>query len=151
MALLPQELVDAIICEVDDVPTLKASCLAGSTFRKESQRNLFQSFELNFRRRDRKRLDGLRTLLGESPHIGSYVVHLTLGHLSDLDTPDVDIFLHTISTSEVRALSVEVSVYERLTYDREAEKCTQVPYYAGDRRIPWLVGRFGFSVAPATP
>ncbi|KAJ7045227.1 hypothetical protein C8F04DRAFT_1068144 [Mycena alexandri] len=100
MALLPQELVEAIICEVDDVPTLKASCLAGSTFREESQRNLFQSFELNCQ--NRRRLDGLRTLLSESPHIGSYVVHLTLGHLSDLDTPDVDIFLHMISTSELK-------------------------------------------------
>ncbi|KAJ7044995.1 hypothetical protein C8F04DRAFT_1067305 [Mycena alexandri] len=100
MALLPQELVDAIVHEIDDVPTLKASCLAGSMFREESQRNLFQSFKLNCR--DRKRLDGLRTLLGESSHIGSYVVHLTLGHLSDLDTPDVNIFLHMISTSELK-------------------------------------------------
>ncbi|KAJ7731229.1 hypothetical protein B0H16DRAFT_204660 [Mycena metata] len=94
MTPLPQELVDAIICEVEDLPTLKASCLAGSIFCKESQRSLFRSFNLNCR--DRKRFDGLRNLLGESPHIGSYIGYLTLVHLSDLLAADVDILLHTI-------------------------------------------------------
>ncbi|KAJ7731223.1 hypothetical protein B0H16DRAFT_1773085 [Mycena metata] len=81
MALLPQELWNAIVHEIDDIPTLKASCLAGTVFREESQRNLFRSFRLNCR--DRKRFDGLRTLLDTSPHIAPYITCFSISFKSD--------------------------------------------------------------------
>ncbi|KAJ7157386.1 hypothetical protein C8R46DRAFT_1114344 [Mycena filopes] len=76
MENLPQELVDAIIYEIDDFPTLKASCLAASIFRVESQRKLLRSFELNsMRSEDLRRLC---TLLDESPHIRCYINRLVI-------------------------------------------------------------------------
>jgi hypothetical protein len=48
MPFSPQELVYAIVDEIgEDITSLKACALAGSTFRNASQRILLRSFTLN--------------------------------------------------------------------------------------------------------
>lgn len=48
MPFFPQELVYAIVDEIgEDITSLKACALAGSTFRNASQRILLRSFTLN--------------------------------------------------------------------------------------------------------
>ncbi|KAJ7731230.1 hypothetical protein B0H16DRAFT_1773151 [Mycena metata] len=75
MALLPQELLNSIVREIDDVSTLKASCLAGSVFRDEAQRVLFSKFTMNPRAR---KPDAVYDLLQNSPHIASYITRLDI-------------------------------------------------------------------------
>ncbi|KAJ7800350.1 hypothetical protein B0H14DRAFT_3490747 [Mycena olivaceomarginata] len=72
MARLPQELFDAIIDEIHDKETLKACALVGSSFLPPSQRKLFRKVRLGRRSRDRE------AALAESPHLASYVRHLTI-------------------------------------------------------------------------
>ncbi|KAF7347161.1 hypothetical protein MVEN_01470600 [Mycena venus] len=67
---LPQELVDAIVYELDDVDSLKACTLAGSMFRETSQRILLRSITLP------QNLKEAHTCLEESPHVASYITLL---------------------------------------------------------------------------
>ncbi|KAJ7045223.1 hypothetical protein C8F04DRAFT_1068124, partial [Mycena alexandri] len=78
MTLFPQELVNAFIHEIDDVPTLKASCLAGSVFREETQRILFRSVTTH------GNPYALCGLLQESPHIAPYITSLDISFFEDL-------------------------------------------------------------------
>jgi hypothetical protein len=71
---VPQELVDAIVCELDDVPSLKARALAGSMFRETSQRILLSSITLD------QNLKESYTFLEESPHVASYTTLLSIRH-----------------------------------------------------------------------
>ncbi|KAJ7731225.1 hypothetical protein B0H16DRAFT_1893397 [Mycena metata] len=75
MALLPQELLNAIVHHIDGVPTLKASCLAGSVFRDEAQRILFSKFKLDPVMRE---LNAVYGLLQNSPHIAPYITWLDI-------------------------------------------------------------------------
>ncbi|KAJ7045233.1 hypothetical protein C8F04DRAFT_1068169, partial [Mycena alexandri] len=75
MAFLPQELVNAVIHGIDDVPTLKASCLTGSVFREETQRILFRKFKLDDGMRNP---DAVYSLLQKSPHIAPYITSLNI-------------------------------------------------------------------------
>ncbi|KAJ7453759.1 hypothetical protein FB451DRAFT_1280741 [Mycena latifolia] len=86
MPALPQELLDAIVGEVDDVSALKSCSLAGSLMRDTSQRILLSSLKLttaylpprwpadpqrpNYREAVR--------LLEDSPHIAEYITRLTI-------------------------------------------------------------------------
>ncbi|KAF7347189.1 hypothetical protein MVEN_01473700 [Mycena venus] len=72
MTFVPQELVDAIVSEIDDVPSLKACALTGSVFRDPSQRILLRSLSLN------QDFRGSSTLLDESPHVNAYIICLTI-------------------------------------------------------------------------
>ncbi|KAJ7135321.1 hypothetical protein C8R46DRAFT_648799 [Mycena filopes] len=76
MAVLPQELVDAIIHEIDDVPTLKACCLEGSMFRRTSQCMLWRALGLNIR--NSGAFPSLSALLDESPHVAGYIHELDI-------------------------------------------------------------------------
>ncbi|KAJ7045228.1 hypothetical protein C8F04DRAFT_1068157 [Mycena alexandri] len=80
MTLFPQELVNAVIHEIDDVPTLKASCLAGSVFREETQRILFRKFKLDDEIRNP---DAVYSLLQKSPHIAPYITSLSISFPSE--------------------------------------------------------------------
>ncbi|KAJ7651551.1 hypothetical protein DFH06DRAFT_1207352 [Mycena polygramma] len=77
---ISQELVDAIVCEVDDICSLKACALAGSVFRGRSQRILLQSLTLDAL----PKVSGILTLLEESPHIAAYITGLKIEILNRL-------------------------------------------------------------------
>ncbi|KAJ6476966.1 hypothetical protein C8R45DRAFT_1008429, partial [Mycena sanguinolenta] len=99
---LPQELVDAILAEVNDVASLKACSLVESRFRVPSQRILLCSITLlgciprstvwaigdsylveNF--------GAARTLLEESPQVSAYITTLQLRlHVPVLDTESLE-------------------------------------------------------------
>ncbi|KAJ7044994.1 hypothetical protein C8F04DRAFT_1067300 [Mycena alexandri] len=84
MILFPQELVNAVIHEIDDVPALKASCLAGSVFREETQRILFKKFKLDDEMRNP---DAVYSLLQKSPHIAPYITSLSISFPSEETLP----------------------------------------------------------------
>ncbi|KAJ7463647.1 hypothetical protein FB451DRAFT_458062 [Mycena latifolia] len=70
---IPQELIDAIVSEVDDKDCLKACSVVSSSFRGASQRILLSSLTLN------GHLDStVCTLLAESPHIVAYIKYLKI-------------------------------------------------------------------------
>ncbi|KAJ6495352.1 hypothetical protein C8R45DRAFT_167963 [Mycena sanguinolenta] len=72
-AVIPPELIDAIICEVDDVDSLKACSLVASCWRSQSQRILYSTLTV--------RVDNcaaLYKLFTESPHIADYVTSLIM-------------------------------------------------------------------------
>ncbi|KAJ7330976.1 hypothetical protein DFH08DRAFT_815060 [Mycena albidolilacea] len=88
---LPQELLDAIVQDIDDAPTLKACSLAGSKLREQSQRKLLRSLTLAGYNRA-----AMCAVLKQSPHIASYVTDLTLyipeeDYISDPDFTVTDI------------------------------------------------------------
>ncbi|KAJ7774039.1 hypothetical protein B0H16DRAFT_117130 [Mycena metata] len=70
---LPQELIDAIVSEVDDKGSLEACSLSSSSLRGPSQRILIHSLTLHGHG-DFK----VRTFLTEAPHIASYITDLKL-------------------------------------------------------------------------
>ncbi|KAJ7359679.1 hypothetical protein DFH08DRAFT_1075074 [Mycena albidolilacea] len=74
MALLPQELFDAIIDKIHDKETLKACALLSSAFLPPSQRKLFRKVLIGLGRRSRN----TTTALAESPHLVSYIRDLTI-------------------------------------------------------------------------
>ncbi|KAF7347186.1 hypothetical protein MVEN_01473400 [Mycena venus] len=75
MAFIPQELIDAIVSGIDDMCSLKACALAGSMFRKPSQRTIFHSLELN----KLALLGRACRLFCDSPHIPAYITRLNIG------------------------------------------------------------------------
>ncbi|KAJ6532409.1 hypothetical protein B0H19DRAFT_1241827 [Mycena capillaripes] len=93
--LLPQELIDSIVDEVHDIPTLKSCALAGSPCLRSSQRILLASLTLS------PGSDGTRIPanysaaqmhLTESPHVASYVTQLTIQvswHTSSAEVEDL--------------------------------------------------------------
>ncbi|KAJ7236047.1 hypothetical protein B0H12DRAFT_131279 [Mycena haematopus] len=72
MESLPQELLLAIIHEIDDIPSLKACALTGSMFRDASQRVLLRSLTL------KGDMQAAHTLLVESPHVATYITRLSI-------------------------------------------------------------------------
>ncbi|KAJ7134027.1 hypothetical protein C8R43DRAFT_1110291 [Mycena crocata] len=76
--MIPQELVEAIVDEIDDTLSLKACALVSPSFLSPSQRNLFRSFTLNTRRTSE-----CCNRLTESPHIAPHISALTI-HLNNL-------------------------------------------------------------------
>ncbi|KAJ7108217.1 hypothetical protein C8R44DRAFT_884984 [Mycena epipterygia] len=82
---IPQELLDAILCDADDQDTLKACSLVSSRLRWASQHILLRSLTL------RSSLcapnyDAVVALLGESQHIQEYVTNLTIQFPSPYST-----------------------------------------------------------------
>ncbi|KAJ7474999.1 hypothetical protein FB451DRAFT_1247243 [Mycena latifolia] len=97
MALLPQELVDAIIGELDDVKALKACSLVGSPMRNRSQRILLRSLTLKNGRRGKPSLpnySAVCALLAESPYISAYITQLKVelppGPPVKIDAQDIE-------------------------------------------------------------
>ncbi|KAF7344491.1 hypothetical protein MSAN_01930900 [Mycena sanguinolenta] len=73
LPVFPPELVDAIICEIDDLESLKACSLVALSWRSRSQRILFDTLTVTV-----ENYAALFKLLTESPHIASYITHLIL-------------------------------------------------------------------------
>lgn len=71
MSVLPPELLDAIICEIDDTQTLKACSLVATTLCSSSQRILLDSLTV-----DVYNDTAICKLLTESPHVAEYVTRL---------------------------------------------------------------------------
>ncbi|KAJ7670924.1 hypothetical protein DFH06DRAFT_1370238 [Mycena polygramma] len=71
MTTVPQELIDEILYNVDDIEGLKACALVGSSFREPSQRILLHSHTLIPSRAEQTR--DFLALLAESPHIAAYL------------------------------------------------------------------------------
>ncbi|KAJ7222750.1 hypothetical protein B0H12DRAFT_1125272 [Mycena haematopus] len=89
--LLPQELLNAIVQDIDDPSTLKSCSLAGSNLREESQRILLHSLTLGVENHDAK-----NAILDESPHIATYITDLTVympnpDEIVDFDLTGTDI------------------------------------------------------------
>ncbi|KAJ6457358.1 hypothetical protein C8R45DRAFT_1033470 [Mycena sanguinolenta] len=72
MEFVPQELVHAIVHEIDDISSLKACALASSIFRHPSQRILLSSLTL------KENAQEAHSLLEESPRVASYVTRLSI-------------------------------------------------------------------------
>ncbi|KAJ7735680.1 hypothetical protein B0H14DRAFT_2639127 [Mycena olivaceomarginata] len=88
---LPQELLDAIVQDIDDAPTLKACSLSGSKLREQNQGNLLRSLTLAGYNHT-----AMCAVLKQSPHIASYVTDLTFyipeeDYISDPDFTVTDI------------------------------------------------------------
>jgi hypothetical protein len=87
MSIVPQELVDTIVSELEDVASLKACSLAGSAFRSPSQRILLRSLTLeptNYR--------AFSIFLEESPHVATYIICLHVHLPSSRSTSEEDEF-----------------------------------------------------------
>ncbi|KAJ7478946.1 hypothetical protein FB451DRAFT_1556724 [Mycena latifolia] len=76
---LPQELVEAVVAELDDVESLKACSLAGSQFRHGSQRILLRSLTVKTPLESvTPNYDAACTFLSEAPHVAGYITHLRI-------------------------------------------------------------------------
>ncbi|KAJ6597803.1 hypothetical protein DFH09DRAFT_1356906 [Mycena vulgaris] len=70
---IPQELIDAIVCQLDDNESLKACTVVSSGFRGASQRILLSSLTLNGHQDST-----VCTRLAESPHVVAYIKRLKI-------------------------------------------------------------------------
>ncbi|KAJ6524332.1 hypothetical protein B0H19DRAFT_1386181 [Mycena capillaripes] len=107
MVFTPQELVDAIIEELHDVPSLKACCLVGSTFRPPSQRILLSSLTLQ-----PESYNAARVFLQESPHVASYIIRLSIQmpkNISSTDLEDLPQILAQLTNVRICILDARLS------------------------------------------
>ncbi|KAJ7819740.1 hypothetical protein B0H13DRAFT_2452622 [Mycena leptocephala] len=92
--MIPQEIIDSILGEVDDVGSLKSCALVAPEFCQPSQRILLRSLtvESGYKDSDPSNYTAVFRLLSESPHIAVYIRELTIqlpvGHtaLQDIET-----------------------------------------------------------------
>ncbi|KAJ6502835.1 hypothetical protein C8R47DRAFT_1106915 [Mycena vitilis] len=94
MSVLPQEMIEAIVEQLDDIPSLKACCLAGSPFLTSSQRNLhcFLTIGLGLS------LTAARcTFLEETPHIAAYITRISIQLSTNSATPEIRDFLRVLT------------------------------------------------------
>ncbi|KAJ7486584.1 hypothetical protein FB451DRAFT_1362907 [Mycena latifolia] len=75
--IIPPELIDAIVHQVEDVDSLKACSLAGSWFRATSQRVLLSSLTLDTHSHTGTYAAAC-TMLAESPHVAAYIKRFTV-------------------------------------------------------------------------
>ncbi|KAK7064648.1 hypothetical protein R3P38DRAFT_53515 [Favolaschia claudopus] len=75
MPFVPQELIDAIVGEIEDMQSLKACALAGTMFRDPCQRILLHSLALDD---SIPKVAAASALLQSSPHIAIHVTHLEI-------------------------------------------------------------------------
>ncbi|KAJ7144549.1 hypothetical protein C8R44DRAFT_846292 [Mycena epipterygia] len=84
MPRIPQELLDAVVCELDDSESLKACSLAGSILRDTSQRILLCSLTLDPGGWPNASSYGAAcALLSESPRIAAYITNLNLWPITE--------------------------------------------------------------------
>jgi hypothetical protein len=83
---LPQELLDTIVQNIDDSPTLKSFSLTGPQLREKSQHILLHSLTL----REHWGHQRKHNFLQNSPHIVAYITDLTLYIPGPPDVDDED-------------------------------------------------------------
>ncbi|KAJ7458165.1 hypothetical protein FB451DRAFT_1564021 [Mycena latifolia] len=86
--MVPHDVVDAIIDELDDIEALKTCSLAGTLFRDTSQRILLRSMTLTNSANPSKNYRAACTLLKVSPHIAIYARRLQIQIPSVHDSAD---------------------------------------------------------------
>ncbi|KAJ6493215.1 hypothetical protein C8R45DRAFT_927994 [Mycena sanguinolenta] len=113
MPFLAQELVGAILAEVDDLASLKACSLVESRFRVLSQRILLDHITLSVSSKvdHLKNYEAARTLLEESPQIATYITTLKL----QLYMPDVDTDMPAVDTDSLQWVFRHVVNVRRFT------------------------------------
>ncbi|KAJ7088331.1 hypothetical protein C8R44DRAFT_819436 [Mycena epipterygia] len=92
--IIPQEIVDSILGEVEDVESLKSCALVASNFCQPSQRILLRSLtvESGYKDQHPSNYTAVFSLLSKSPHIAVYIKELTIrlpaGHtaLQEIET-----------------------------------------------------------------
>jgi hypothetical protein len=113
MTVIPPELQDAIVCEIDDVESLMSCSLVGWTLRYSSQRILLSSLTIH-----KRNLARACELLTESLHIAGYVTRLTirLGSLRNvMASTDIGIFVQILDKlHNVRRCTVDGMWYKSL-------------------------------------
>ncbi|KAJ6557906.1 hypothetical protein B0H19DRAFT_122909 [Mycena capillaripes] len=104
MIPLPQELLDAIVDEVDDSTTLKSCSLVATSFLLSSQHNLFRTFWLRGCSSQKAAV-----FLTESPHLASYIHDLTVEIWDTTDTSSnltaVEVTLRLVQNIECLTMS----------------------------------------------
>ncbi|KAF8190610.1 hypothetical protein K438DRAFT_1970910 [Mycena galopus ATCC 62051] len=90
MPRVPNELIQAIVREVRDVPSLKSCSLAGSPLRAPCQRILLHSLELKVDRLGHPNYTTVHLFLCESPHVAEYITKLAL-RLPTANTPNSEV------------------------------------------------------------
>ena len=85
MSCLPQELINAIInqIDIDDHPTLKTCSLIAWPFVHPSQKSLFHTIELTGLKTRKGSYTRFLRLLTLKPHLGTYVRSLRIGDYAD--------------------------------------------------------------------
>ncbi|KAJ7161860.1 hypothetical protein C8R43DRAFT_1104903 [Mycena crocata] len=78
----PDELIDSVVSELSDTPSLKSLALANSAFRIPAQRILLRALTLSAYTPAPFTYAGAAALLSESPHIAEYIRDLTI-HLAE--------------------------------------------------------------------
>ncbi|KAF7360300.1 hypothetical protein MVEN_00759500 [Mycena venus] len=126
MSVIPPELLDAIVCEIDDVQTLKSCSLVASTLRYSSQRILLSSLTIG-----KKKYAHACKLLTESLHIAGYVTRLTikLGSLRNvLASADVETFVQILDKLQnVRRCTVD-GMWYKSTFSNFSERSRIPPF-----------------------
>ncbi|KAJ7238816.1 hypothetical protein B0H12DRAFT_1075147 [Mycena haematopus] len=113
MSAIPPELLDAIVCEIYDVASLKVCSLVASTLRYSSQRILLSALTV-----EAEKCAALCQLLTESPHITSYVTRLTIRTLrTAMTSPHIESFRQILAKLQnVRRCSLDGLWYHRCIY-----------------------------------
>lgn len=120
---LPQELVDAIIDELDSKDervyqkTLRSCALVAPAFVAPCQRKLFSTVDMSagpdlHRPPPDKRIESFSKILSRNPHMGSYVHHLLLAHRSPWPK-SVDHILSSLPRLKTLSLQAKVHRYTR--------------------------------------
>ncbi|KAJ7116920.1 hypothetical protein C8R44DRAFT_791645 [Mycena epipterygia] len=94
MTTVPQELIEAIVLQVDDSDTLKSCALAASNFLELSQRRLFESLTLHGGNWNGPNVNysAWSARFSESPHLTRYATTLKLDYPWILTHSDIDSF-----------------------------------------------------------
>nr|GAT48295.1 predicted protein [Mycena chlorophos] len=91
-ASIPPELIEAIVEHVPDVASLKSCSLVSPIFRFPCQKRLHPSLHLEFvgpdSQRYRRTSEAVSRRLEESPHLASFITHLTLEIITPWNGPD---------------------------------------------------------------
>ncbi|KAJ7116967.1 hypothetical protein C8R44DRAFT_925769 [Mycena epipterygia] len=99
MTTVPQELIEAIVLQIEEADTLKSCTLAASNFLEPSQRRLFESLELHGGNLYRPNLtySAWSGRFRDSPHLARYATTLKLDYPWIPTHSDIDSFQEVLA------------------------------------------------------
>ncbi|KAJ7117013.1 hypothetical protein C8R44DRAFT_983324 [Mycena epipterygia] len=97
MTTVPQELLEAIVLQIDDSDTLKSCSLAASNFLEPSQRRLFESLKLHGGNWPNLIYSAWSGCFRDSPHLARYVTTLKLDYPWIPAHSDIDSFQEVLA------------------------------------------------------
>ncbi|KAJ7676956.1 hypothetical protein DFH06DRAFT_616112 [Mycena polygramma] len=116
MSVFPQELIEAIVDELDDVPSLKSCCLAGSPFLTSSQRSLHCFLTVGLG----SSLTAARcTFLEETPHIAAYIIRISIQLPINSATPEVRDVLRVLTVLTNVRICILRAALMRVHWERQ--------------------------------